>query len=57
LPSSVKRLCGYSEKIGSLFRTGFRPVRMAGTFPSVSQSAVVALRYHVELAASDAKLG
>src|SRR6266550_7158293 len=43
--------------MGSRLATGVRPDRIAGTFPSVSQSAVEPLRNHVESPASAAKFG
>ena len=56
-PRYVKTLWGWSEAIGSAPDLGRRAVRMVGTAVGVKPDTVVALRYHVDPAASLPKFG
>ena len=55
-PTSVKTLSGYELVVGSRC-AGRRPVKIAGTATYVPSLTVVALRYHVDVAARRPKFG
>ena len=56
-PSSVNRLCGWWAAVGRSPSRGRRPVSSAGTASVVRPATVVALRYQVASAATDANAG